>query len=174
MTDKQVIEGLNFHFEYPGVDFHQAGRVGVVKNVRFVRCFWPSLDRPVALFANGSGGIEVMGPPTPRNVVFPPDTVFLPQEADDGPVGNPGNRQMRGRKWRTTDIMTKSDCYFLREKRMQEVVENVEVQEEHEIEGKRMLVKVLRPKVEIREADIITHLSVEEARRIAGAEILPG
>jgi hypothetical protein len=53
------------------------GSMGVVKDTRYVRCFWPRLDQPTALFAEGSSGIEVEGPPTPRNVIFPPDTVFL-------------------------------------------------------------------------------------------------
>jgi hypothetical protein len=66
------------------------GGLGIVTNTRYVRCFWPRLDRPTALFAAGSSGIEVQGPPTPRNVVFPPDTVFL-----NG---------------------TRGDCFFLREK----------------------------------------------------------
>lgn len=57
--------------------FATAGALGVVTDTRYVHCFWPHLDRPVALFAAGSSGIEVMGPPTPRNVVFPADTVFL-------------------------------------------------------------------------------------------------
>jgi hypothetical protein len=171
MTDKQIIEEMNFHFEYPGVDFNITGRLGKVIDVRFVRCYWPVLDKPVNLFATGSRGIEVMGPPTPRNIVFPPDTVFLPQEADDGPLLIDGQRtgvpRVR-RQWRTTDIMTKSDCFFLREKGTKEVTVMDEVHEEHQIDGQLMLVKVMRPRVEVREADIITHLSIEEARQIAG------
>jgi hypothetical protein len=163
MTDKRIIEGLNFHFEYPGVDFHIAGRLGVVKDVRFVRCFWPSLDRPVALFAAGSSEIEVMGPPTPRNIVFPSDIVFLPQEADDGPA-NFG----RGRKWRTTDIMTKRDCFFLRERRMQEVEVFDEVLEQIGHEGRMLNAKVMRPRKEMQPADIYTDLTVEQALEIAG------
>jgi hypothetical protein len=81
---------------------------------------------------------------------------------------------MRAHKWRTTEIMTKSDCYFLREKRMIERTVMEESAEEHEIEGKRMLVKVMRPKVEMVENDVLIDLTVEEARRVAGADILPG
>ena len=66
-----VIEGARFQ------PFGLPGSMGVVVNTRYVRCFWPKLDRPTALFAAGSSGIEVEGPPTPRNVVFPPGTVFL-------------------------------------------------------------------------------------------------
>lgn len=70
--------------------YDQTGSMGVVNDVRYVRCYWPKLDLPVALFAKGSSGIEVEGPPTPRNVVFPSGTRFL-----NG---------------------TRGDCYFLRTK----------------------------------------------------------
>lgn len=50
---------------------------GVVTNTRFVRCFWPQFDLPTKLFAEGSSGLVVIGPPTPRNIVFPADTEFL-------------------------------------------------------------------------------------------------
>lgn len=49
--------------------------MGVVTNTRFVRCYWPKLDRPTRLFAEGSRGIEVLG--SARNVWFPDDTVWL-------------------------------------------------------------------------------------------------
>jgi hypothetical protein len=58
-------------------DYNEPASMGVVKDTRYIRCHWPKLDQPTALFAEGSSGIEVEGPPTPRNVVFPPDTVFL-------------------------------------------------------------------------------------------------
>jgi len=59
------------------------------------------------LFAEGSSGLEVQGPPTPRNVVFPPDTVFLLIEINDAQVGAP-------HRWRKTDIATKPDSFFVR------------------------------------------------------------
>ena len=62
--------------------FDQPGSMGVVNGVRYIRCFWPKLDRPTALFADGSSDIVVQGPPTPRNVVFPPDTVFATYHPD--------------------------------------------------------------------------------------------
>lgn len=68
----KVIIGTNL------TTFTKPGSMGVVNDTRYVRCYWPSLDNPVALFAEGSSGIEVQGPPTPRNVVFPEGTVFLP------------------------------------------------------------------------------------------------
>lgn len=61
--------------------FTAPGSMGVVKNVRFVNCFWPKLDRPTRIFADGSSGIEVLGT-TPRNVWFPDDVVFLPYHPD--------------------------------------------------------------------------------------------
>lgn len=51
--------------------------MGVVTNTTYVRCFWPVSDVPVELFAPGSSGIIVIGPPTPRNVLFPDDTQFV-------------------------------------------------------------------------------------------------
>lgn len=57
--------------------FDTPGSLGVVADTTYVRCFWPRLDRPTELFAAGSSGIQVEGPPTPRNVVFPAGTVFL-------------------------------------------------------------------------------------------------
>ncbi len=53
------------------------GKAGVVKDTIFVRCFWPRLDEPAMIFAAGSSGLKVLGPPTPRNVVFPEGTQFL-------------------------------------------------------------------------------------------------
>lgn len=47
-----------------------------VEDTRFVRCFWPAFDQPTAIFPEGSKGIRVRGNPTPRNIVFPDDTVF--------------------------------------------------------------------------------------------------
>lgn len=57
--------------------FNTPGSLGVVKDTRYIRCFWPLLDLPFSPFAEGSTGIEVEGPPTPRNILFPPGTVFL-------------------------------------------------------------------------------------------------
>lgn len=57
--------------------FNTRGSMGVVTNTRYIRCFWPVPSRPTRLFAEGSSGIEVEGPPTPRNIIFPPGTVFL-------------------------------------------------------------------------------------------------
>jgi hypothetical protein len=70
--------------------FAAPGSMGAVKDTRYTRCFWPKLDQPTALFAAGSSGLVIEGPPTPRNVIFPPDTVFAAN--------------------------TRSDCHFLREK----------------------------------------------------------
>lgn len=56
--------------------------MGVVTNTTYIKCYWPSFDRPVVLFAPGSSGIQVMGPPTPRNILFPAGTVFLDRVPD--------------------------------------------------------------------------------------------
>ena len=56
--------------------FTAPGSMGVVKDVLFINCYWPKLDRPTRLFADGSSGIKVMGT-TPRNVWFPDDIEFV-------------------------------------------------------------------------------------------------
>lgn len=56
--------------------FAAPGSMGVVKDMTFVNCYWPKLDRPTRIFAAGSSGIKVMGT-TPRNVWFPDDVEFL-------------------------------------------------------------------------------------------------
>lgn len=61
--------------------FTAPGSMGVVNGARFVNCFWPKLDQPTRIFADGSSNIEVMGN-TPRNVWFPDDVVFLPYHPD--------------------------------------------------------------------------------------------
>ena len=80
--------------------FSAPGSLGIVQNTRYLHCFWPSLDKPTALFATGSSGIQVMGPPTPRNVIFPDDTVFLDRP---DPAGG------------TSKFATRADCTFVRD-----------------------------------------------------------
>lgn len=77
--------------------FNTTGSLGVVTDTIYRQCFWPALDRPTALFAEGSSGIQVQGPPTPRNVIFPVDTVFLDRQPADGGAPQP----------------TRGDCHFL-------------------------------------------------------------
>lgn len=50
---------------------------GVVTDTLYAQCFWPHSDVPIRPFAAGSARIRVQGPPTPRNIIFPVDTVFL-------------------------------------------------------------------------------------------------
>lgn len=64
-------------------EFSTKGSLGVVTDVAFFQCYWPKLDQPTALFADGSSGIIVEGPPTPRNVIFPPGTLFMPGTRTD-------------------------------------------------------------------------------------------
>ena len=51
------------------------GAMGVIADTLFINCYWPKLDRPTRIFADGSSGIRVMGT-TPRNVWFPDGTIF--------------------------------------------------------------------------------------------------
>lgn len=58
--------------------FSTTGSMGQVIGSKYKNCHWPPrLEAPVALFAAGSKRLVIEGPPTPRNVVFPPDTVFI-------------------------------------------------------------------------------------------------
>jgi hypothetical protein len=56
--------------------FTTPGSMGVVRDTTFIRCYWPTLTEPMKLFAPGSNQISVIGPPTPRNIVFPGGTQF--------------------------------------------------------------------------------------------------
>lgn len=56
--------------------FATPGSMGVVTGIEFIRCFWPVSSVPFSPFAPGSSGLVVQGPPTPRNIVFPEDTIF--------------------------------------------------------------------------------------------------
>lgn len=121
---------------------------GVVNDVRYVRCYWPRLDVPTALFADGSSGIEVQGPPTPRNVIFPPDTVFLPIATDEkgAPI-----------------VATKGDCFF--ERTMQEaiVAEGEKVRKTLEVEpGVLKEVEYLSTKEVLKNIETIKELSAEQ------------
>jgi hypothetical protein len=70
-------------------DWDGPGMAGVVTDTHFIRCFWPRLTEPTKIFAEGSSGLVVQGPPTPRNVVFPEDTLFpkVVCDADSAAVG---------------------------------------------------------------------------------------
>lgn len=56
--------------------YSTSGSMGVVTDTHFIRCFWARPSEPVAIFAPGSSGIIVQGPPAPENIIFPDDTVF--------------------------------------------------------------------------------------------------
>jgi hypothetical protein len=158
MAAKTIIEGRNFQAEAPAKNLAEAGVFGVVTNVRFVRCYWPALDEPVALFADGSGGIEVQGPPTPRNVVFPPDTVFLPVVVNDAKLGEKP-------RWRTTEIPTKADSFFIRTRGTADVVEEEEVEGDVEIDqGQIVRAKWKKQVLVQREVERVEHMTADEAR----------
>lgn len=59
--------------------FNTPGALGVVTDTRYIGCKWPVMDAPFSPFADGSEGIHVDGPPTPRNIIFPPGTTFGPR-----------------------------------------------------------------------------------------------
>jgi hypothetical protein len=69
-SEQTVITGRRFQ------NYTEPESMGVVTNTTYVRCFWPVSTLPVELFAPGSSGIIVIGPPTPRNILFPDDTQF--------------------------------------------------------------------------------------------------
>lgn len=50
-------------------NFTAPDSMGVVTDTRYVFCYWPALEKPVSLFADGSSGIHVLG--SSRNIVFP-------------------------------------------------------------------------------------------------------
>jgi len=132
--------------------FTAPGSMGVVTDTRYVGCYWPRLDEPVALFAAGSSGIEVQGPPTPRNVIFPSGTVFLPVRVNDASVGEPP-------RWRDTTIPTRSDCFFRRTREMQDVVEEQSTKRTIEVEpGLTREVEYMRPVTVRKEVDVIEEL----------------
>lgn len=90
-------------------EFDTEGSMGVVKNTAFRRCFWPRTDVPLNPFAEGSAGIEVEGPPTPRNIIFPGGTIF---------VGN-----------------TRGDCFFQKTVVVEDVAKAVVVTEVKPVDG---------------------------------------
>lgn len=59
--------------------FNTPGSLGVVTDTRYIGCKWPVMDAPFSPFAEGSSGIYVDGPPTPRNINFPVGTVYGPR-----------------------------------------------------------------------------------------------
>lgn len=54
----------------------------LAKNTLYVNCLWPKFDEPTSIFEAGSSDLTVMGTPCPRNIIFPPDTVFLHYSPD--------------------------------------------------------------------------------------------
>lgn len=89
-------------------EFNTTGALKVQQDVLFQMCYWPQLDIPTDLFLLGSFGIQVQGPPTPRNVIFPPDTVFLPVLVNDSSL-------VIKASLRVTDVPTKKDCFYIKD-----------------------------------------------------------
>lgn len=141
----ETVEGHNFF------KFKTPGSMGLVNNVLYRKCFWPKLDQPVRLFIEGSNGIQVQGPPTPRNVIFPDDTVFLNTLSSDG---------------RVTDVPTRHDCFFLRAKQIQDVVEDQVFKKTVEVEtGLFKEVEYTKPVMVSKEVEVITELSEGDAKK---------
>lgn len=133
--------------------FKTPGSMGVVKDTHFKMCYWPRLEEPTSLFMPGSAGLIVQGPPTPRNVVFPPDTVFLNVMSSDG---------------RLLNVPTRSDCFFVMNKEQQLVTEEREVTTLVEVE--KGIVREVTYKKEIqelKEVEAIFDLNVASAELIA-------
>src|SRR5262245_5473125 len=104
----QIVEDCNFPLVLKRAGHTPRPRQVTAQNVRFVRALWPQFDRPTKLFTDDSCGLEIQGPPTPRNIIFPPDTVFLPVIVNRAAYGEPA-------RWEVTDIPTKPDCFVMRE-----------------------------------------------------------
>ena len=131
---KEIV-GANLH------EFVEPGSMGIVTETRYIKCYWPKLDEPTELFADGSGGLEIQGPPTPRNVIFPPDTKFLNVLSRDG---------------RLTDIPTKSDCFFVRRMVTMDVEESEIVQKRVEVEpGMFRDVEYSKDKIKSKQVEIL-------------------
>jgi hypothetical protein len=92
------VEGPTYHgLSKKDAELTESGCFGVVTDTHYVKQLWPRPPNPIAPFAPGSKGIKVQGPPSPRNIIFPDDTEFLPIISSDG---------------RVTDIPT-ACCYFV-------------------------------------------------------------
>lgn len=146
-------------------EFNAPGSMGIVTATRYIRCVWPSLDAPVALFAEGSGGIEVQGPPTPRNIVFPEDTVALNIVVNDAPL-------TEAPRWRETDIPTKMDCYFTTAIEQKQVEVQTSPSKTVEVEaGIFVDVQYSKPSAEMKDVKVLTDLTPKQAREMAAVGI---
>jgi hypothetical protein len=123
--------------------FNTPGSLGVVKDTRYIRCFWPLNDLPFNPFAEGSEGIEVQGPPTPRNILFPPGTRFLNGTRGDClfEVTRPTEAVIRSVEVKETVSVRGKDveATFREPQEVQEVVRRVrEISQEEAENGKRL------------------------------------
>jgi hypothetical protein len=153
VAEKTIIEGRNLF------EFTERESMGEVHDVRFVRCYWPRLDRPVPLFSDKSSGIEVQGPPTPRNVIFPPDTVFLPLVVNDAKLGD-------APRWRETQIPTRPDCYFERTLETRQVDEVVRVKEAAIVKGEVREIEYDSTRAVAKEVEVVRELDAGEAAQM--------
>lgn len=119
--------------------FNTPGSLGVVKDTRFLGCFWPVMDAPFSPFAEGSEGIHVDGPPTPRNIIFPPGTTFGPR------AGTPK--------------------YFRVTHENQDVTKMVPVRETITVRGQQVEAEFKEQRTVNERVRIVTEISEQEARR---------
>ena len=104
---KIVVREDLFRFDTPG-------SLGVVTNTLFSMCRWADLYEPMRLFAHGSSGIVIQGPPTPRNVILPDGVDRVCIMSSDG---------------RLTDIPTNISCFFIRDRETREIMQEMTLEE---------------------------------------------
>lgn len=155
----KIIEGADFR------DCSAVGSMGLVNNVAYISCLWPRLDMPTALFSDGSDGIYVQGPPTPRNVLFPADTVALPARANRAGYGELP-------RYEDLDCPTRLDVFFIRDFKAQTVIEEVERTKTLEVEpGVFAEVKYMGQveSEQVLKSYVVENIKRADAEQVAGA-----
>lgn len=157
-----------------GLDFSDVKPrgMGKVYDIVYIKCKWPNFDKPTWLFSEDSGRIQVQGPPTARNILFPDDTVFLGVLVDDSPVDI--QKSAKGemfvaneRKYRCSESITANPLY-IRTKGIKQVMQEVEVTKELEVSlGVFKLATFKQNNLVPMECDIVEELTREQAKAIA-------
>lgn len=144
--------------------FDKPESLGIVRDTHFVRCYWPRLDMPTPLFADGSSGLMVSGPPIPRNIIFPPGTIFGPFLVNDAKLTETP-------RWRQTSVPTRADCYYSREIKKGVVIELVEVTRTLEVKkGVFAEAKFMEEQVVNKDIEIVHELDLEQAAQVANID----
>ena len=171
--------------------------MGVVTDTTFIFCYWPPLDTPTELFADGSAKLRVMGN-TPRNVVFPEDTEFLayypdalyPAELAAKAAGAPAMVNLSDAHyaaWQAaydaavatfppthTILQTPSESVFNRERKREDRLVEIEVTENLLIDGQVKPATFKREVMRPEDVVVVTELTMVEARQIASAKKVRG